>query len=283
MNNRVAFINGNFAEENNACLHISDLSIQRGYGVFDYFRTSDHIPVYLEDHIERFFRSANIMHLQVPVSKQELQSIIQQLIIKNRVPDSGIKMLLTGGFSHDSYEINQPNLIILQHPLVFRAPGSSNLGIKIITHNHVREFPEAKTINYSMGIWLQQKIKLSNAVDVLYHNHGEISELPRSNFFLVTKDQTIITPHQNILPGITRKKIIELASKDFTVEERTVTLKEIYDAKEAFMTSTTRRILPIVQIDDNIIGNGKPGTISGFLEQALGSLENINLQKTSAI
>jgi branched-subunit amino acid aminotransferase/4-amino-4-deoxychorismate lyase len=277
VSNRVAFINGQFIEERNACLHVSDLSIQRGYGIFDYCRTKDHTPVYLDDHIDRFFGSAGIMHLEVPISKEELTSVIHQLIKKNNIPQSGIRILLTGGYSPDSYEIIQPNLIVLQHPLVLRPVAASNHGIKVITHEYVREFPGAKTINYAMGIWLQQKIKQSNAVDVLYHSQGEISEFPRSNFFLVTKDDRIVTPKQNILQGITRKKILELASKDFATEERTVMINEIRVAKEAFMTSTTRRILPIVQIDDVIIGTGMPGRISNLLDQALEGVDAIKL------
>jgi branched-subunit amino acid aminotransferase/4-amino-4-deoxychorismate lyase len=278
VSNRVAFINGEFIDERTASLHISDLSIQRGYGIFDYCRTRDHTPVYLDDHIERFFRSAGIMHLKVPISREELGSVIYQLISKNNIPQSGIRILLTGGYSPDSFEIIQPNLIVLQHPLVLRPAGTLNQGIKVITHNYVREFPGAKTINYAMGIWLQQKIKQSNAVDVLYHNQGEISEFPRSNFFLVTKDDLIVTPNQNILHGITRQKILELASKDLPVEERAVMLSEIKGAKEAFMTSTTRQVLPIVQIDDVIVGNGMPGRISKLLGQTLDGAETIKVQ-----
>jgi D-alanine transaminase/branched-chain amino acid aminotransferase len=276
--NRFAFINGEFLEEKNACLQVNDLAIQRGYGVFDYCRTVNDQPIHLEDHIERFFRSAEIMHLKIPVSASELHSLIQQLIQKNSISTSGIKMLLTGGYSPDSYELVSPNLILLQHPLVLRSTGAFEKGIKVITHEYVREFPDAKTINYSMGIWLQQKIKDHHAVDVLYHQNGEVSEFPRSNFFLVTKDNVVVTPSKNILAGITRKKILALASEGFAFEERVVTFNDIRAAKEAFMTSTTKRILPIVQIDKLIIGNGEPGVISSQLDKQLQKEENLILQ-----
>lgn len=275
MTNRTAFINGEFIEERNACLHISDLSIQRGYGVFDYCRTHHHIPVHLDDHIDRFVQSADIMHLQLPVSRGELITIIHELTRKNNTPQSGIRMLLTGGYSPDSYEIVQPNLIILQHPLVLRTGTAFEKGIKVITHEYVREFPGAKTINYSMGIWLQQKIKEQKAMDVLYHQQGEVSEFPRSNFFIVTKDDVVITPKKNILQGITRKKILELASKELSIEEGVVTLSDIRTAKEAFMTSTTKRILPVTQVDNVVIGNGAQGPVTNFLDQALAKEENL--------
>ena len=277
MSNRIAFINDRFIEEEKACLHISDLAIQRGYGVFDYCRTNHHIPLYLEDHLDRFLQSANMMHLQLPVSKEELLLIIDQLIKKNQIPDSGIRMLLTGGYSPESFEVIQPNLILVQHPLVVRTPIAFEKGIKVISYEYIREFAAAKTINYSMGIWLQQKIKEKNAVDVLYHQQGEVSEFPRSNFFIITQDNVIVTPAKDILQGITRKKILELASKDFAVEERVVTFQDIRSSKEAFMTSTTKRILPIVQVDNFIIGEGIPGNISELLDLALESEESMML------
>ena len=276
MNNRIAFINGQFIEEQKACLHISDLAIQRGYGVFDYCRTNNNIPVYIDDHIDRFIHSATIMHLALPTSKEELVTHIDQIIKKNKIPQSGIRMLLTGGYSPDSYELIQPNLIILQHPLLLPPAGNFDKGIKVITHEYVREFPQAKTINYSMGIWLQRKIKEMDAVDVLYHKQGDVSEFPRSNFFIVTKEDVVVTPEKNILSGITRKKILDLASKSFAVEERIVTLNDVKIAREAFMTSTTKRILPIVQVDNAIIGDGKPGDIANFLDQQLESTEKLS-------
>lgn len=275
MTSRIVFINGEFIEEKDARLHISDLSIQRGYGVFDYCRTNDHVPIHLEDHIARFTRSAEIMHLELPLPGEELISAIHDLIHKNNIATSGIRMLLTGGYSPDSYEIVQPNLIIVQHPLTLRTGNVFEKGIKVITHEYVRDFPGAKTINYSMGIWLQQKIREHNAADVLYHMQGEVSEFPRANFFIVTRDNIVVTPKANILEGVTRKKILELSPKGLRIEEGTVTLNDIRSAKEAFMTSTTKRILPIVQVDNFTIGNGVPGEVTTFLDQALIKNENL--------
>ena len=265
---RFAFINGEFIDEKKANLHISDLAIQRGYGVFDYCRTNDHAPVYLQDHIDRFFRSADIMQLRLPVSREDMVEIIHDLNRKNEISQSGIRMLLTGGYSPDSYEVVQPNLIVVQHPLTLRI-GAVEKGIKIITHEYVREFPLAKTINYSMGIWLQKKIKEQGAFDVLYHHQGEVSEFPRANFFIVTKDNVVLTPGKNVLFGITRKRILKLSSKGIPIEEGVVTLRDIYDAKEAFLTSTTKIILPIVQVDNVTIGNGRCGEVTRLISQEL--------------
>lgn len=256
---------------------MSDLSIQRGYGIFDYCRTARNVPVHLEDHIERFYRSAEIMHLEVPLTHEGLIAAIYELISRNQIPESGIKMLLTGGYSSDGYEIVQPNLVISQHPLVLKSASTFEQGIKVITHEYVREFSGAKTINYSMGIWLQVKIKEQNAFDVLYHLNGEISEFPRSNFFIVTREGIVRTPKKNVLPGITRKKILGLLSDEFQVEEGTITIDDVRNATEAFMTSTTKRILPIIQVDNFLIGEGRPGKISRRIEALLTLEENLIL------
>jgi D-alanine transaminase/branched-chain amino acid aminotransferase len=100
-----------------------------------------------------------------------------------------------------------------------------------------------------MAVWLQPKRVEAGADDILYYQDGLISECPRSNFFLVTADNRILTPAAHVLKGITRKKLIELAEKEFVVEERDISLDDMHSAKEAFITSTTRQVLPVRQID----------------------------------
>ena len=256
-----------------AFLHVRDLAIQRGYGIFDFFKIQDGHPFFLNDYLNRFYNSANVMRLVVPQSIEELKSIIYQLIEKNNIAASGIKLILTGGYSEDGYQPATPNLIITQHPLMLPGKEQIEKGVKIITHDYVRDLPTAKTINYSMGIWLINKIKEQEAYDVLYHQNNRVSEFPRCNFFIVRKDETIVTAKDRVLHGITRKNILKLAAKRYKTEEGTITLDDIYQAKEAFLTSTTKRIVPIVQINNTIISDGKPGAISLSLLNDLISLE----------
>ena len=175
-------------------------------------------------------------------------------------------MILTGGYSMDGYEpALAPNLIILQQRLKEPSPDHFVSGIKVITHEHQRELPEVKSINYLMGVWLQQKVKEQQASDVLYYKNGLVSEFPRANVFMITHGGTIVTPAENVLHGITRKQLLQLAAKKYTVEVRAVSLEEIKTAAEVFMTSTTKRILPIYQIDETVIGSGKAGPITTLL------------------
>lgn len=266
----------------NTFLHVSDLSIQRGYGVFDYFKCQDGRPLFLDDYLERFYASAQLMELSVPVSADELKATIGQLVQKNMLASSGVKMILTGGYSENGFDPGKPNLLLIEQPLTLPTQAQMEQGIKVISHDYVREIPAAKTINYTMGIRLIKKIKASGAEDVLYHQKGVISELPRCNFFLVRQDDTIVTPAKEILRGITRKHVLKLAGKIYRAEEGTVTLDDLATAKEAFLTSTTKRILPIVQIGKMVIGNKKPGPVTASLLEGLMRLEEKELEKYKA-
>ncbi len=245
------YLNNNFVLEKQAGLHVNDLAIQRGYGLFDYLKTINNSPIFIEDHLERFYFSAAQLRLPVPISKSQLEIIIHELINRNAIADSGIKLTLTGGYSPDGYSIAEPNLIIAQHPLQLLTQQAIDKGIKLITYEHQRQLPQVKTIDYLMAIWLQPLIKEKGADDVLYFFNDVVCECPRANFFIITKEDKLVTPAQNILKGITRKKILENAgSLGLTVEERDIKIEELKTAKSAFICSTTKAILPVMQIDD---------------------------------
>ncbi|WP_207434727.1 aminotransferase class IV [Sabulibacter ruber] len=273
-----AYLIDDFLPLESAFLHISDLSIQRGYGVFDFFKVRENQPLFLDQYLNRFYGSALMMDLPVPLSEERMKSVLEQLIQMNNLPESGIKMILTGGYSPNGYELAEPNLIITQQELTLPSPEQIETGIRIITHEYVRELPRAKTINYSMGIRLMQQVKAQKADDVLYHKDGIVTEFPRSNFFLVTQDEVVVTPAKDILHGITRSNVLHLAGKHYKAEERDVTLQDIAQAKEAFMTSTTKRILPIVEVNGEPVGTGKPGPVTLHLLQELLALEETQLR-----
>lgn len=247
-----AFVIDQFVLEDQASLFVGDLAIQRGYGVFDFFKVVNFVPVFLNEHLERFYFSAKEMRLKVPYSKDELKKIIFELLEKNHVSDTGVRITLTGGYSQDGYQLSNPNLIISLRS--FNSPPVNELAkpIKLITYEHQRQLPHVKTIDYLMAIWLQPIVRQHNADDILYHQNGIVTECPRSNFFIVTNDDKIITPSENILKGVMRMKVLQAATLNYHVEERAVSIEEIKRAKEAFITSTTKTILPVHQVDENI-------------------------------
>ena len=262
-----SFLINEFVSAQNARISVFDLSVQRGYGVFDFFRTHKGYPLYIEDHLARLQQSASILRLTIPYNIDQINEIVMNLIQKNKLGSSGIRITVTGGVSVDSYSISDPVLIITEQKL--EMPKVMHAGLKLITYEHQRELPAVKSINYLTGIWLQESIQRSGADDVLYTSNGCALELPRSNYFIITQDGCLVTPASNMLEGVTRKRILKIASGLVPVECRPVSVDEILSASEMFISSTTKRICPVVEINKNKIGNGKPGQITNELFHTL--------------
>lgn len=266
-------INGKITPVAEAQLHVTDLAIVRGYGVFDYFRVLGGRPLFVEDYVDRFFRSATLLDLEMPYSKIELIHYIQQLLDKNEQAKGGIRLILTGGYTSDNYTPVQPNLLILQHPFSTFPAWGYERGVKMLTFQYEREIPVAKTINYVTGIRIQKWLKDNGADAVLYYDRGTIKESDRSNFFIIDYAGKLITPKEGVLPGITRMKVLEIArNMGLTVEERPVQLDEVFEAKEAFMTSSIKKVLPVIMVDDKPIADGKVGEMTQKLSAGFEAL-----------
>ena len=140
-------------------------------------------------------------------------------------------------------------------------------GIKLITTRLQREAPEAKTTNYMAAVRALKEAANRGVADALFVDGQEhVQEATRSNFFVFRGD-TLITPRAGVLHGITRNVVLQLARDRFPIEERPIFLYELPLADEAFITSSSKEITPVVQIDDLVIGNGKPGPRTTQLEQ----------------
>jgi D-alanine transaminase/branched-chain amino acid aminotransferase len=276
-----AYLHGQLTPLDQAFLHVSDLGLQRGYGVFDFFRVQAGQPLFLEAYLDRFYRSAQLMELAVPLPRPALVEVIQALLTRNDLPLSGIKLLLTGGYSANGYDPGEPNLLLTQQAIALPSPAQVAAGLRVITHDYVRDIPPVKTLNYAMSLRLRQALRARGADEVLYHHGGQVTEFPRANFFLVRADNSVVTPAADVLAGITRHQLLTLPHSPYPVEAGPVTLADLYQAKEAFMTSTTKRVLPVVQIDDVLLGTGRPGPVTLALLEALRAVEDQQLTSVS--
>ncbi len=276
------FINDRFIDNEQALLHVSDMSMQRGYAIFDYFRTLQGIPLFLDDHLARFLASANALRLQVPYTIEQLSGIIIELVQRSGLSEAGVRMMLTGGYAQDSYSIATPNLVITCNPVRTITDEEAAKGIAVITYAHQRELPQIKTINYITAVWLQDRVKAAGAADVLYYNPESVTEFPRSNLFAVTQGGILVTPAHHILQGITRKQVLHLATQmAIPVEVRNITREELMTAAEVFTTSTTRKVLPVTHINGKAVGAGVPGPVALRLYQAFLAHEQDYLQRVS--
>jgi D-alanine transaminase/branched-chain amino acid aminotransferase len=251
MMNPVCYSGKAFLPLESASVSVHDLGVQRGYGIFDFLRVSRNVPLFLEDHLDRFYHSAAEMRLSIQESRQEIRDILFHLIRENSLQTSGIRLILTGGASPDGYQIIEPALAIVQQVIHSPADELAMPGIHLLTYPFQRQLAHVKTTDYLMAIWLQPWLKKNGGDDILYHQSGKFTECPRSNFFIVTEQGTLVTPGSHMLKGITRKQVLTLAGiSGINVEERDISLDDIRTAHEAFITSSTKRIVPVRQVDD---------------------------------
>jgi len=262
------YIDGRWAHPREATISINDTAILRAYSVFESLRTYDRRPFHLDEHLARLYRSAELIDLDIPYTREQIAAVIREVIARNAYKHATIRIFVTGGETEDSIlPTGKPVLVVLITPLGERDMQRFAQGIKVITTHLQRIMPEAKTNNYVAAVRALKEAARHNATDVLFVNEqGHVLEATRSNFFIFRGD-TLVTPRQGILIGVTRNVVLNLARDRFAVEERPVLLDELSLVGEAFITSSSKEILPVVQIDDLIIGDGKPGPRTIELEQ----------------
>lgn len=265
----IVYLNGQYVPKEEASLNIADLAILRGFGIFDYFRYVNGKPRFIEDHLDRFLRSAQLLALEMPVSREDLRETVHQLIKQNGGGDGGIRFVLTGGYAPDGYTPTNPNLVGMAYPFKGHSNEDYERGMKVHLHHYERQFPEVKSIDYLEGIRIQPMLKAKGADYALYVDHdGNVRESDRSNFMIV-KDGTLITPGENILRGITRLHLLKLARQlGIPVEERTVSVAELKTADEAIICSSMKGAMAITFVDGLPLGDGKPGLVTRQLMAA---------------
>ncbi len=253
---------------NEATLSINDIAILRGYSVFESLRTYNWRPFHLDEHLKRLYRSAILIEMDIPWSSEQIANVVREIIARNTYRHASIRLLVTGGESEDGVlPSGKPTLVVLITPLDERDMERFAKGCKLITTYLQRISPEAKTANYVAAVRALKEAARREAADALFVNEqGHVLEATRSNFFIFRGD-TLVTPREGILTGITRNVVLELARGRFAIEERPILFEELALADEAFLTSSSKEITPVVQIDDLVIGNGKPGPRTYELEQ----------------
>ncbi len=255
---RVCFVNERICRVSDACVGISDLGLQRAYAVFDFVRMCNGKLFHIQEHLTRLRNSAAALQLNLSHSNTEIIAIATELIAKSNLKNPAVRFLLTGGYGSWSLTDTRPNFILIPEELPDYPRNVYLNGGKLILAAYQRELPLVKTTNYLNAIRLDNLKHQKGAIDLLYHADNFISECPRSNLFIFAGD-TLVTPKENVLRGITRMLILRLSREYFSISERSVTLDDLRSADEAFITATSKRVIPIVQIDDQKIGAGSVG------------------------
>jgi len=256
---KFCLFNGEVKDTSQPIFQINDLAILRGYGIFDFMPIKSSIPLFFDDYWKRFSNSARITGLNLQFSQAEFREQIQTLVRKNKINDGYCRVILTGGYSSNGFSPDgTPNCVVTTMG-EFGYDASEYKGTKLLTLLFTRENPLVKSLNYSTVLMQQEKLKSEGASDVLYIDQNSIvSESSRANFFILNSDGILMTPGTNILPGITRKNVLAAAEKiGIPVKIEDFNLDEVRSAQSAFMTSTTKNIMPVTKVDDFVINEEK--------------------------
>jgi branched-chain amino acid aminotransferase len=267
-NSALWYTNGQWVHPQEASLSVNDIAVLRAYSVFESLRTYDRRPFHLDEHLTRLFRSAEIIELKIPWPRDYIKEVVYEIIARNAYRHAALRLLVTGGESEDGIlPSGPPKLIVMITPLGERDMERFARGYKLITSSLQRVSPEAKTTNYIAAVRALKEAELRGANDALFVNElGHVLESTRSNFFIFLGD-TLVTPREGVLIGITRNVVLELARRRFAIQERPVLVTELLAADEAFVTSSSREITPVVQVDERVIADGKPGPRTYELER----------------
>jgi branched-chain amino acid aminotransferase len=258
---RIYHVDGEFVPADKAVIPVDDLSIIRGYGVCDVMRTFNGRPYFLKEHIKRLENSADQIGLYLPWSTNDLINIVLETLKRNKIIDEvNIRIIVTGGSSPDFfYPQDKPRLLIIVTDISHPPECWYKDGIKVTTSHLERTVPGAKLISYIPAVMALKKAKLSNALEAIYVNHdNEALEGTTSNLFAFFGN-TLITPAKGVLKGITRQAVLDLASDLYKIKEEVIRLEDLLKADEIFVTGTSKGAVPVIQVDETIIGSGMPG------------------------
>lgn len=266
--NALWYVDGRWVHPDEASISINDIGLLRAYSVFESLRTYDRRPFHLDEHLNRLYHSAELIEMDIPWSREQIAGVVREVIERNPYQHASIRILVTGGVSEDGIlPSGKPTLAVLITPLPERDMERFARGYKLITTHLQRVAPQAKTTSYVSAVRALKEAARQGAEDALFVNEqGHVLESTRSNFFIFKSD-TLVTPREEVLIGVTRNAVLELARGRFQVEERPILLEELAQADEAFVTASSKEIVPVVQIDNLVIGNGIPGPRTTELEQ----------------
>jgi branched-chain amino acid aminotransferase len=255
------YIDGKFVSEDEAVLSVKDITVLRGFGVFDFLITYNKRPFRLEKHVARLENSARHIGLELNHSNKEICDIVMQTIERN--PDheeENIRIVYTGGISSDGVTPQGNGILMVMATPKHELPEWwYTKGAKIITVDMERFIPEAKSSNYLSAVFAQQKAHSQGAIEAIYKDkNNRLLEGTTTNLFAF-KGTTLITPPAGILPGVTRGAVLELLEKKYDIVLEFIPQANLGNMDEMFITASNKEIVPIIQVDDTVIADGKPG------------------------
>jgi len=253
-----------------AAVHIEDRGFQFADGIYEVIAIKDGYLVDEEPHLKRLERSLGELKIRAPMKLVAIKAVMREMIRRNRAPNGSIYIQITRGVAPRDFAFPATaasSLDITVRRMRPLPPGAVDDGVRAITIPDIRwNRCDIKTVGLTAAVLGKQRAREAGAYEAWQVDRdGYVTEGTSSNAWILTKDGKIVTrPATNaILSGITRQSVIRLAKANkLKLEERPFTVAEAKAAREAWMTSATSFVLPVTQIDDKIVGNGKAGSFT---------------------
>lgn len=262
---RIVYVNGEYLPENEAKVSIFDRGFIFGDGIYEVSAVLGGKLVDCEAHLARLERSCNEIKLALPWSKAELVAIHEELIKRNDLDEGGIYLQVSRGASDRDFAFPKdvpPTLIMFSQARNISQAPAARTGIKVVSCPDLRwARRDIKSVNLLGPVLAKQFAAESGAQEAWLVEDGVVTEGASSTAWIVKGKTLISRPlSHKVLPGITRKALLAfLGETGYAFEERTFTLDEALEAEEAFITSASSFVMPVVSIDGHTIHNGAPG------------------------
>ena len=266
------YIDGKFIDDEAATVPVKDLIVLRGYGVFDFLITYNRRPFRLKQHVQRLENSAKQIGLGLRHSADQICAIVEETVRKNKHhEESNIRIVYSGGVSLDGVTPEGNGiLVVMVTPKQETPKWWYTEGAKIITVDIERFIPLAKSTNYLTAVHALGQAKRQNAIEAIYVDRNRrIREGTTSNFFFF-KDNKLVTPQKDILPGVTRSVVLELAKGHFEIELRDIDFSELVSMQEVFIASSNKEVVPVAKVGEMTVGDGRPGANTQKIMQLFG-------------
>ena len=272
---RISYVNGSYVNHQEAAVHMEDRGYQFSDGIYEYVAFYNRKLLDRELHFKRLERSLKELQIPLPMSMAAFNIVVRELIGRNNREDGGLYIQVTRGVARRDHAFpKQTKPALVMTICAAKLPKEHEIrdGVKVITAPDLRwARRDIKSVSLLTNILAKQEAAHRHAREAwLIESDGGVSEGSASNAYIVTQAGEIVTHpcDEHILGGVTRDVVLKLARQaGMKVAERTFNVVEISSAVEAFLTSTSANVLPVVKIDDKPVGDGKPGPITRKLHE----------------
>jgi len=266
-----AYVNDRYMRKDEASISIYDHGFLYGDGVYEAIRAYDGIVFKLREHLDRLYESAKSIKIDIPLEKDELGRVVVEVLKKNQLRDGYVRIVVSRGAGRmgvDPRNCPKPTLVVMaesREPLF----GEKVKGISAIVSSLRRTpswslDPRIKTLNYLNNILAKiEAIEAGVEEAIMLNEQGYVAETSTENVFVV-KNGVVATPHPSlgVLKGITRDVVIRIVKElGYPLEERSITVHELYNADEVLVTGTAAEVVPIAKISGRVVGDGKIGPV----------------------